>query len=433
MKENNFAVRKEFDFLFTSSSPNISVVAARGSGKTVAALQMIIHRLLSGNSNAQAVFFSNTLGQARYTTEAFMRSKMLEYPDKFLEYNKSEHVYKFNISKEDIRELKLLSYENPDTKRGYHPETIVLDECASMPINMFDEIITPMLPTDTSPYRLLAIGTAQGRNKFYDLWSRGRDINFPDWESYTIKATNCDLFDRSELKKRKLSMTAAAFAQEYECDFNANVLVNSVYGHYMDLYTAKNIDDKYDYNSSLPVWTSWDLGHSDQTAIWFFQVNGDVVTFIDYFEDSKYDITYYANEVLSKPYSYRKAILPWDARSRNLLSPVNISQMLETYGIKNEVLQNTSVKAGIDSARLLLKTARFNKTKCAKGLHHLKSYKFKINYKTGVDDQTPLHDEHSDGSDAFRYAAAGKYLWNANKNNGIIVPIRRDYNVLGIL
>jgi hypothetical protein len=429
ISKNTFVRRKEFEFLFTSNSPNIAVVAARGIGKTIAAMQMIIHRLLSGKPNERAVFFSSTLGKAKHSTSPFMRAKMLEYPAGFLKYNRQEQLYAFNVGEGDTRELKLLSYENIDSGRSFHPHTIVLDECASMPMGMFDETILPMLPDDGSDCRLLAIGTAQGHNKFYELWKRGADSAFPDWESYRIKATDCEIFDREKILNKKMNMSVAAFAQEYECDFNANVLVNSVFGEYINRYTEKNISDLHDYDPSLPVWTSWDLGHSNQTSIWFFQVRGDVVTFIDFFEDSGKDVTHYANEVLAKPYNHCKAILPWDAGTKNIRSPVTISQMLYTYDIKNEVLSNTSVKAGIDSARLLLKTARFNKTKCRIGLHHLRSYKFKINYKTGVDNQTPLHDEHSDASDAFRYAAVGKYLWNSNKNNGIIVPIRRDYNI----
>lgn len=277
--------------------------------------------------------------------------------------------------------------------------------------------------------RLVAIGTAKGKNKFYELIQRGKSREFSNWESYTIKASTCNLLDSNYLWNVRNSLTEAEYAQEFECDFNANVLVGSVYGVYMDKYTKHNIDDKYDYDPALPVWTSWDLGHSNNTAIWFFQVKGDVVIFIDYYENSGYDITHFANEVLSKPYNYRKAILPWDAGMKNVRSSVTISEMLDEYGIKNEVLGNTSVKAGIDSARLLLKTARFNKSKCEKGLEHLKSYRFKVDYKTGVDKQQPLHDEHSDGADAFRYAAVSKDLWRTSDSSDKIIVTGRDYNV----
>ena len=426
--------RKEFNFLFTSKSQNIAVVAARGMGKTVAAVQSATHIILSSRKrNSFGAFFSATLTQAAGTVEPIMRTITAEYPNAFWKYNKAKHKYSFFISKNDVRELFLFSYENPETKRGFHPDIIVLDECGSMPYNMFGLVIEPMLaPPDGSDGtygRLIAIGTAQGRNRFYELIERGKSDKFPDWESYVVKASDNHLLDSKYLRNIRNSLTEAEYAQEYECDFNANVLVGSVYISYLNRYTRKNISDEYDYDPSLPVWTSWDLGHSNNTAIWFFQVKGDVVTFIDFYEDSGYDITHYANEVLSKPYNYRKAILPWDAGAKNIRSPVTISEMLATYGIKNQVLENTSVKAGIDSARLLLKTARFNKTKCKDGIEHLESYRFKVDYKTGIDKQQPLHDKHSDAADAFRYASVSKNIWKSFKNNDMLKPIRRDYNI----
>lgn len=424
-------VRPQFKFLFTSTVPNIVVVACRGGGKTVAAIQSTIQKLLSAKPNTSAAFFSATLAQARATVEAPMRMIFKNFPEGFCSYNISEHKYKFYISDKDIRELFLLSYENPESKRGYHPDFVVLDECGSMPYNMFGLVIEPMLAPAMSENRgrLLAIGTAKGKNRFYELWKRGKSLEFKDWESYTLKASSSNLLDSEYLWGMQNSLTQGEYAQEFECDFEANVLVGSVFGQYIDKYTKNNIDDSYTYDPSLPVWTSWDLGHSNNTAIWFFQVKNDVVTFIDYYENAGYDMSHYAGELLSKSYIYAKAILPWDAGMQNIRSPVTVAQMLENYGIKNEVLQNTSVKAGIDSARMLLKTARFNKTKCATGLEHLKAYKFKVDYKTGVDRQQPLHDEHSDGADAFRYAAVSKYIWQSQSVKSNFKTIRRDYNI----
>ena len=137
--------RKEFDFLFTSTSPNIAVVAARGTGKTVAAVQSTISRLLCGRPNSSAIFFSATLSQAKGTVEGPMRMIMQSYPDGFCRYNISEHKYKFYVAEDDVREFLLLSYENQETKRGFHPDTVVLDECGSMPADMFGLVIEPML------------------------------------------------------------------------------------------------------------------------------------------------------------------------------------------------------------------------------------------------------------------------------------------------
>ena len=408
--EEVYKSRKEFDFLFTSKSPNIAVVASRNTGKTVAAAQMTVHRLLSGSFGSTAVIFSSSLRQARNTVGNSIDMIIKDYPEGFASFNGSNFTYSFRVSNTDIRKIFLLSYDM-DTKklRGYHPETLVLDECASMPYNLLGLVIEPMMSSDT---RLLAIGTAEGPNRFYELWLRGQDVEYPDWESYTIKACNCGFFDKDLLWRMQNSLTTAEYAQEYECDFNANVFVGSVYGEFMRRFTDKNIDDCYTWDSSLPVWTAWDLGISDYTSIWFFQVKGDTVTFIDYFEDNGQNIEYYAQVLLRKPYMYRSAILPHDGGARNIRG-APVAEQLNKYSIRTEVLGLTSEQEGINAVRTLLQTARFNKTNCELGIKHLRNFKYKIDKKTGLKLKQTEHDEHSHGADAFRYAVLSRDIWKA--------------------
>jgi hypothetical protein len=75
-----------------------------------------------------------------------------------------------------------------------------------------------------------------------------------------------------------------------------------------------------------------------------------------------------------------------------------------------------------------LKTARFNKSKCKLGLEHLEKYRFHVDYQTGVDRQKPVHDEHSDGADAFRYAAVGHKIYIPKESNARVV-VGRDYSI----
>jgi hypothetical protein len=405
--------RKEFEFLFTSRSPHTAVVAARGTGKTVAAVQSAVVRLLSGRKNSSALFFSGTPGQAKKTVEPVMRQIIACYPAGFCRYNASDHIYRFFLSESDTREFILLSYEDSETKRGYHPDSIISGECASMPYNMFGLIIEPMLAPAMSAGcgKLTAIGTAQGKNRFWELWMRGKDEKFPDWESYTIKASECNLLDREYLWRLKNSLTAAEYAQEFECDFEANVLVGSVYGEFMRKFTEEHIDDSYDWDSSLPVRTARDPGISDYTAIWFFRVKNDLVTFIDYYEDEGKDIPYYSAQLLRKPYCYNSAIIPHDGGHRNIRG-APVFEQLSKHGFRSAVLARESEQTGINAARTLLKTCRFNKTKCKAGIGHLKNFKYKTDLKTGVKQQHTVHDEHSHGADAFRYAAIGKEIWS---------------------
>lgn len=424
-------VREEFSFLFEDETPNIAVVAARGMGKTVAVMQLALHRLLTiPHSGIGAIFFSSTLAQAEDTFAEYINLFTQGCAKGFCTYNQTKHIYSFQIKKNDIRKLRLLSYETePKALRGRHPHTIVLDECASMPANLYGNVIDPML-ISSEDYKLIAIGTAEGHNQFYEFWKRGKDPDFENWKSYTLRASESKLLNPNRLWEARNNLTAAEYAQEFECDFDANVLVGAVYGEFMQRFTDNNVKEEYIWNPSLPVWTAWDLGYSDYTAVWFFQVKGDQVTFIDFFEDNGHETSYYADVLNKKPYNYAKAILPHDG-GRSDMRGLPISEQLRSFGFRAEVLANTSELGGIDESRMLLKTARFSRNhECLLGLEHLKSFKWKMNKQTLRKLGTTLHDEHSHAADAFRYAAVSKDIWR-NYGSGVrMVTAKRDYNVL---
>jgi hypothetical protein len=431
MDGDDFSKRlREFDFLFTSPCENIVVTAARGGGKTVATLQSVVWRLLAGPSNGSALFFSATLRQAKKTTETPMRMITGRYPPGFCRYNMSEHCYRFFVGPNDVRELLLMSYEDKETKRGYHPEIIVLDECGSMPYDMLGTVILPMLgpARERGVGKLIAIGTARHNTIFHHLWKRGKSAAFPDWESYTLKADQCTLLGPQYLWNMQNTLTRAEYAQEFECDFDANVLAGSVYGEFMQRFTDPHISDCWSWDPTLPVWTAWDLGFTDYTAIWFFQVKGDRITFIDFFEDNGQTIPYYADVLLKKPYSYRMAILPHDGGANNVRG-APVREQLNKYGLRTEVLRNESEQTGINAARTLLQTALFNKTACMAGIGHLRSFKYKIDWKTGEKTGTN-HDEHSHCADAFRYAAMARSIWMRGSGATTVYRPAGEYSVL---
>ena len=51
------------------------------------------------------------------------------------------------------------------------------------------------------------------------------------------------------------------------------------------------------YDPAALVWTAWDLGIRDATAIWFAQVVGREIRIIDYYEASGVDLGHYVREI----------------------------------------------------------------------------------------------------------------------------------------
>lgn len=411
--------RKEFNFLWESKVPFKAVVAARGSGKTVAAIQYILESLLTGKPNDKAIFFGSTLGQVTGTVEPYIRELTSNFPKNFCKYNSSKHRYSFFVSDTDIRELRLASYEIQEHARGFHPKLIVLDECAEMPDGMWGNVILPMLHDMSGS--LIAIGTPRGHDKFYELFCNGLSPEHPEWESYAIRASeHPNLFDPKMLAIRRNNQTKAEYAQEYECNFEANVLVGAVYMEYIREFTEKRIDDTYAWNPELPVYTAWDIGFSDYTAIWFFQKKNDVVNFIDYLEADGQLIPYYANELMRKPYTIHTCFLPQDGKAGNIRGAPVIDQ-LSQFGFKCEIARWMREQDGVNQARTLLQTCCFNKSNCALGLERLKHFKYRLDKRTS-EKIGFQHDENSHGADAFRYASICIKDLNASSNKTMMRP-----------
>jgi phage terminase large subunit len=162
------------------------------------------------------------------------------------------------------------------------------------------------------------------------------------------------------------------------------------------------------------VYTSWDLGKRDTTAIWFFQQWAGEIRFVDYFEDNGEDITYYLAKLQGKDYKYATHYLPHDAKQDRLGMPKTIEAVVRDNGYKVEVIPVRSLKDQINEARLLLARCKFDE-KCAPGLEALRHYHWGYNQVMDELKPEPVHDWSSHGSSAFMGAAMGMKAVTGNR------------------
>lgn len=167
------------------------------------------------------------------------------------------------------------------------------------------------------------------------------------------------------------------------------------------------------YDSSHPVNTFWDIGANDKTAIWFHQYIGYQNRFIDYFEDAHKPLTFFYDILREKRYSYGVHYFPHDAAHRKLGAIENrsVQEIAEDIGIRpiDIVPRIESITQGIAQTRLAFSTCVFDEHRCAQGIEHLKNWRFKYDARTGAALQRPMHNDASNGADAFRQFAQGFY------------------------
>jgi phage terminase large subunit len=198
----------------------------------------------------------------------------------------------------------------------------------------------------------------------------------------------------------------AAFRQEYLCDFDAG-LIGSYYGHAISDAEREGRIRDLPWLPHLPVHTGWDLGRRDTTTVWFFQLVGHTLHFIDYIENNGVPIVWYAKELDKKPYKYGKICLPHDAESEHLAADKSIAGQLRALGYGNQfvVPRTNNIDQDIQAVRAILPRCHFDRVKCERGIEGLRNYRRAWDDKRKVYNDHPLHDWASNPADGFRTGA----------------------------
>lgn len=163
------------------------------------------------------------------------------------------------------------------------------------------------------------------------------------------------------------------------------------------------------YDASAGVYTAIDLGIGDSTAIWWFQLVGQEIHFIDHYESSGEELGHYISIIKNKPYNYTTHYLPHDAKQRELQTGMTRVEFFENNGIHNiEVLRPTNFQLGQDDINLIArpKFSRvwIDREKCERGLKCLRAYHYEYDDKNKILKNKPEHDWSSHSSSAFIYA-----------------------------
>lgn len=294
--------------------------------------------------------------------------------------------------------IRLYGADNPDRLRGLYLDGVVLDEYADMHPGVWGEVIRPAL-SDRAGWAVF-IGTPKGRNSFFDVYERAQTD--PEWLALMLRASETGLINAEELESARKDMTPEQYAQEYECSFDAAIL-GAYFGPMIVDAEREGRITAVPHEPSLPVHTAWDLGVGDSTAIWFFQVVGNEIRIIDFYENHGHGVEHYASILKGKPYDYAHDWVPHDARVKEFGSGRTRVETMIGLKLKPKLVPGHKLDDGINAARLTLPRCWFDAVKCRHGLEALRQYRTEYDDKTRAFKNTPKHDWTSHASDAFRY------------------------------
>jgi phage terminase large subunit len=220
-------------------------------------------------------------------------------------------------------------------------------------------------------------------------------INWSDnpWFPETLRA------EKDALKARD----PAAYATVWEGVCRQTV-DGAIFARELEMADIDGRIGRVPYDPVKPVHAVWDLGWSDQTAIWFVQFIGMETRLIRYIEDSQKTITHYLAELQKFGYVYDTMHLPHDAQNKTLAANGrSIEEIVRAAGHHVSILPKVPVADSINAARTIFANCWFDRENAGEGLNCLRHYRYEVDPDTGQFSRNPLHDQYSHGADAFRY------------------------------
>src|SRR4051812_6159091 len=270
------------------------LVVHRRGGKTVACIMDLIDAAItSKRDDARFAYLAPTYAQAKDTAWEYLKRFTANIPG--VDQRESDLMVRFpNGSR-----VRLYGSDNYDRLRGTFADGIVLDEYGDFDPRAWPEVLRPSL-ADRNGWAVF-IGTPKGRNDFHRIYQTAQSD--PEWYSLVLRASESDLLPQGELDDMRRMLTSDQYDQELECSFDAAIR-GAIYRQELAALEQDGRLCGVPYDPVVPVWTGWDLGVGDATAIVCAQLVGKEIHVIDYYEATGEPLTHYVEWLDKRPYRY---------------------------------------------------------------------------------------------------------------------------------
>lgn len=381
---------------------------SRRGGKDMTAFAYAVKKMVEQPMNVVLVWPTKKQGFDNFWTNIENDGfKTLDHIPKGLIASQTNNPDNMKIVLKNGSTLSLLGSGDPEALRGANGKIYILSEFVDLTPGVLG-VIRPIIAVNKGQIIVQSTPKIDGVSgaTFQLLYERAK--KHPKQFASRVIATA--YLSEEELEEIRQDYIAEygndfLFRQEFLCDWG-QTSTTSYYGTILrDMEKAKKIG-VFPWNESYPVYTSWDLGMSDQTAITFFQyylVNGKPqLRVIDYYESNNLDNEAHVNFLKTKRYNYAWHFFPHDASVRDS-DAIERIEKIRKYGLTNSsLLKRERKEDGIGRVATNLGKAVINSPMTSMLLKKLKLYKRKFNGITG-DYMGPEHKTESHAADSVRY------------------------------
>ncbi len=207
----------------------------------------------------------------------------------------------------------------------------------------------------------------------------------------------------------------------------------AIYGAQIALLReAGRVGAAFSYNADEPLYTAWDLGLSDHTAIWLVQHYGDSIYWLNHYAANQLPLEHFAAKIHEWQRRYGPIathFLPHDAAHRDPHGHSYVESLAQCGIASVRVVPRTpDIWRGINNLRVLLARSWFHPDTLKQrvnargltepsGLTCLEMYHTAPAAASGACHDTPVHDASSHSADAARMFAEAL-------SHGLVAPLR---------
>ena len=327
---------------------------------------------------------------------------------RFLDHVPKELIYGVpNSSEMKIRLqngslLQIVGTDNVDVIVGTNPIGCVFSEYSLQAPRAW-QLIRPIL-AENGGWAIFN-GTPRGSNHLKDMLDMAKRNK--KWFSQVLTVDNTKAISDADIQaERDAGMSEDYIQQEFYCSFTLGV-EGSYYAKYMQDARDEDRIGNVPWNKQSRVYTSWDLGYGDSCAIIFYQLAGQEVHIIDYYENHGEGLPHYASVLKDKPYIYADHFAPHDIESHAFSSGLSAREVGADLGLKFITLPTLKLRLedGIEALRGIFPRIWIDETKCKGLIKCLENYRKEFDERLETYKERPRHDRYSHGADSARYLA----------------------------
>lgn len=256
------------------------------------------------------------------------------------------------------------------------------------------------------------ITTPRGRNHALALFQHAAQS--PDWfcERLTVADTG-SLTEEALATALKEYMALygedvgrAQYQQEYFCDWNASIL-GAYFAYEMASVRAEERILEVEALEGEYVHRAWDLGVTDDTSVWWFQIQGAQIVILDHYASSGTGVEHYAEEIEKRRLRYGwkdgNDYVPHDAKIKEWGSGRTRVETMQTLGLNPILVPHATFQDGINAARRTLALCVFHPRTEETGIAALEQYRREWDDDKKAFRSTDVHDWCAHPAASFRY------------------------------